>query len=131
SSDVCSSDLGCTREVGFVVDERFHYCSRVVERKTNPQRKQAWQKQNLFHPRPGMQFALGTNIKNRNRSRRRKEDRNIDKQSTEPPTLRPPGRRVQKHTQESKQQVGEIRHQMPSGFDLDRERKVAAPDRGQ
>src|SRR5213595_2672750 len=110
---------------------RVQSWKRIVERKTNSQCKQEWQKQNLFHPRPGMQFTLGTNIKNGYRSRCCEEDRNIDKQSTEPPTLRSSGRGMQKHTQQSEQQVGEVGHQLPSGFALDRERKAAAPDGGQ
>src|SRR6266542_2081487 len=123
--------LGCAREVGFVVDERFQNCSSVIERKTDSQRKQAWQKENLFHPCPWMQLALGTNIKNRHRSRCCEKNWNINQQRAQPPTLRSSGRGVQKHTETSKQQVGEVRHQMPGGFELDRERKAAAPNGGQ
>src|SRR6266480_4736028 len=114
-----------------MVDQRFQDCSSIVERKTNSQCKQAWQKKNLFHPCPWVQLALGTNIKNRHRSRCCEKDRNINQQRAQPATLRSSGRGVQKHTETSKQQVREVRHQMPSGFELDRERKVAAPNRGQ
>src|SRR5438132_14302762 len=78
-----------------------------------------------------MQLTMSTNIKDGSPSRCCEEDRNIDKQSTQPPTLRSSGRGMQKRTQQSEQQVGEVGHQMTSGFDLDRERKAAAPDRGQ
>src|SRR5207248_6772542 len=69
--------------------------------------------------------------KNGKSNLRVKDVRKIDKQSTETPTLMSSGRGKQKHTQQSEQQVGEVRHQMPGGFELNRERKAAAPDRGQ
>src|SRR5205814_2837948 len=105
--------------------------SSIVERKTNSQCEQTRQKENPFHPCPWVQLALGTNIKNRHRSRCCEKDRNINEQRTQPPALWASGRRVQKHTQTSKQQVGKVRQQIRSGFELDRGRKAAAPNGGQ
>ena len=55
------------RKIRFVIENRFQNGARVVEGKSNAEREQARQEQHLFHPGPGMKFALRANVKDRNR----------------------------------------------------------------
>src|SRR2546429_2466570 len=119
------------REIGFVIDERFQHRSRVIERETNSQREQTWQKKNLSHPCARMQLALRANIEKADRGRRCKKDRNVDKHRAQPAALRGTCGGVQKNAQNGKKQVSEVGHQMPGGLQLDWKRKPAAPDGGQ
>src|SRR6266542_1180254 len=98
------------REIGFVIDERFQHRSRIIQRETNSQSEQAWQKKNLLHPCPRMQLALGANIENGHRGGCCKKDRNIDKHSAQPATFRSTSGGMQKNTQKGKEQVSEVGH---------------------
>src|SRR5207237_4254838 len=42
--------LGRSREIGFVIEESFEHGARVVERETNAEGDQTWQKKNFLHP---------------------------------------------------------------------------------
>ena len=54
-----------SREIRFVVEDRFKNGAGVVEGKTNAEREQAWKEQHLFHPSARMKLALRANVKDR------------------------------------------------------------------
>src|SRR5690349_13763126 len=74
---VFNSVLGRSREIRLVINHRLDHCSRVVERQTNSQCKQKWQKKDLFDPLSGMQFPLGADVEKANGSRCCQENRNV------------------------------------------------------
>ena len=80
-----------------MIENRFQNSARVVKGKTNAEREQAWQEQHLFHPGAGMKLALRADIKDRDRDRRGKENRDVDYEGADPARLRPAGGWMQKH----------------------------------
>ena len=70
--------LGRSREIGFVVKERFQHGPGVVERETDAEREQTGQEKNFFHPGARMQLALRANVKYRHRYRGGEEDGDVD-----------------------------------------------------
>jgi hypothetical protein len=80
-----------------VVEDRFHDGARIVEGKANAEREQAGQEQHLLHPGPRMKLALRADIKDRDRNRRSKKNRDVDHEGADPARLRPTGGWMQEH----------------------------------
>jgi len=114
-----------------VIEDRFQDRARVVEGKTDAERKQTWKKQHLFHPRARVKLALRADIKHCHRHRRGKKNRNVDQESAHPAALWPARRWMQEHTQTGEEQIRKVRDQVTGRFSLNRERQLAAPDPGQ
>lgn len=91
-----------------MVEDRFQDGARVVERKTNAERKQAREQQYFSHPCSRMQFALRANVKHRHRNGRRKKNWDVDQQRPHPPVLRSTGRRMQENAQAGEQEVSKV-----------------------
>jgi len=123
--------LRCPRKIRFVIEDRFQDRARVVEGKTDAERKQTWKKQHLFHPRARVKLALRADIKHCHRHRRGKKNRNVDQESAHPAALWPARRWMQEHTQTGEEQIRKVRDQVTGRFSLNRERQLAAPDPGQ
>ena len=87
--------LGRSREIGFVIEESFEHGARVVERETNAEGDQTWQKKNFLHPSSRMEFTLGAKIKHRDRSRCRDENRDVDQKGPKPAAIGSPSRGMQ------------------------------------
>ena len=114
-----------------MIEDRFQDRARVVEGKTDAERKQTWKKQHLFHPRARVKLALRADIKHCHRHRRGKKNRNVDQESAHPAALWPARRWMQEHTQTGEEQICEVRDQVTGRFSLNRERQLAPPDPGQ
>src|SRR2546423_2919819 len=123
--------LGCARKIGFVIEDRFENCAGIIDGEADAERKERREEQNFFHPGARMKFALRAYIKYGDGNRRGKKNRNIEQHRSQPGGLRAAGGGMEEHAQTGEEKIGEVRGQVCGRFDLDDERKRAAPDGGQ
>ncbi|MEY2543785.1 MAG: hypothetical protein QOE81_1246 [Verrucomicrobiota bacterium] len=91
------SVLRRSREIRLVVEDRLQNGARIVKGKANAEREQEWKQQHLLHPSSRMKLALRADVKDRDRDRRGKKNRDVDHKSADPARLRPAGGWMQKH----------------------------------